>query len=72
MNFCVNCKHMVKSSTDETMFAKCARTKTNDPVSGDPHFTFCSTERTEWSASVHCGPDGKYFEAKEADNLIVA
>ena len=62
-NYCINCKYFSDTSKDQTHeFARCTRRGTPDPVTGQPKYPYCSTERSY--ASGTCA-EGIHFTPKE-------
>jgi len=65
-NYCINCKHFSDTSKDPTHeFARCTRRGKPDPVTGQPRYPYCSTERSYSSGTC---AEGIHFVLKEESN----
>ena len=66
-NYCINCVHFSDAHTNDPTheFARCTRRGTPDPVTGQPKYPYCSTERSY--ASGTCA-EGIHFTPKEENN----
>lgn len=70
--FCVNCRHSrqpVHEGTDPKDYTRCVYTYPGevDLVTGEPRkqqFMYCCSLRDSMSER-NCGPDARFFEAKE-------
>ena len=66
-NYCINCVYFSDAHTNDPTheFARCTRRGKNDPVTGQPRYPYCATERSY--ASGTCA-EGIHFEAKQESN----
>jgi hypothetical protein len=66
-NYCINCVHFSDAHTNDPTheFARCTRRGKPDPVTGQPRYPYCSTERSY--ASGTCA-EGIHFQPKESNH----
>jgi len=67
---CVDCVHFIKYETREpynSEFGKCKLFGRKERVSGEIIYDYASICRDKISSDA-CGPDGKYFEAKNVNS----
>jgi len=60
MKLCINCKH----ENGEPHYPKCFKSEYTNPVTGTKRLQPCFQFRT-FTMNDYCGPDAKFFEAKE-------
>lgn len=66
-NYCINCKYFSDAHTNDPTheFARCTRRGKNDPVSGQPKYPYCATERSYSSGTC---AEGIHSTPKEENN----
>lgn len=66
IRLCQDCTHIRRGDSIE--FAKCGKTSTTDPVTGETSMTFCTTERRPYEGC--CGPEAKFFKQSTQKSAI--
>ncbi len=72
LKLCINCKRMVKATSDGTPLCNRKGKPNTDLVNGNNLWPMCTDEREyqDWIDNILfgkiCGPEAKYFEPKEA------
>jgi hypothetical protein len=66
MRLCKDCKHFMPNSLGHK-YAKCLLTEKIDVVSGEKTYGYCDVIGRAWGR--FCGPEGRFWEQKECQNL---
>lgn len=62
--FCVHCHHAVQHVEGGSWWCRRPRPEAIDLVTGEERVDLCTLQRARESDD-HCGPEGKFFIAKE-------